>query len=159
MMKSTSKLLLAIIASACVSLLPGSAQATNQHMSKSQLKTQLSKTIAKVRTGSTATIRDEAAKHLAELTRGIDPHEVDDETVTDLVSLLDQPVGRYWVARCLGNLGIRAKIAIPKLQRLLPEEDCLQVSKSAAEGIRFALTQMGVTPPPPPNCKAKKEQE
>jgi len=126
------------------------------HMSKSQLKTQLSKTMAKVRTGSTSAIRDEAAEHLAGLTGGIDPNQVDDKTVADLVSLLDQPVGRYWVARCLGNLGTRAEIAIPKLQRLLPKEDCLRVGKSAAGGIRLALTQMRVTPPPPPNCEAKK---
>jgi len=80
------------------------------------------------------------------------------KTVADLVSLLDLPVGRYWVAVSLGNLGTRAKTAIPKLQQILAEEDCLQVSKSAAECIRFALTQMGVTPPPPPNCETKKER-
>jgi len=148
----------AIIVSVCAFMVSGEARTPAHQMSKTQLTIQLSKTIAKVRTGATSTIRDEAAQHLAKLTREANPSEIDDKTVADLVSLLDLPVGRYWVAVSLGNLGTRAKTAIPKLQQILAEEDCLQVSKSAAEGIRFALTQMGVTPPPPPNCETKKER-
>ena len=112
--------------------------------------TELTQTIAKVRTGGSPTSRTEAAEHLADLTRKIDAKKVDDRTVADLVSLLDTPDDgvRYWVARCLGNLGLRAKTAIPKLQGLLADVDCLQGSKTSASGIRFALTQMGATPSP-----------
>jgi len=113
------------------------------------LKKQLTETIEKVRSGETSNIRDEAAQHLAQLTRGIDPNRVDDETVGDLVSLLDVPEARYWVAVCLGNLGPRAKIAVPKLQKILMEEDCQRVSMSAAGGIRYALKKLGIKPPPP----------
>jgi len=147
MIKLGSKFCFALIAAACIFPLSGTAHA-GDHMSRKQLKEKLTKTIAEVRTGATSTIRDEAAQHLAELTRGIDPNKVDDKTIGDLVSLLDFQVGRYWVAVCLGNLGPRARMAIPKLQQILAEEDCLQVSKSAAGGIRLALTRMGVTPPP-----------
>lgn len=81
----------------------------------------------------------------------MNPNAVPGQTVTDLISLLDIPDDsvRYWVARSLGNLGPRAKAAIPQLQRLLAEVDCIQGTKTSASGIRFALTQMGVTTPPP----------
>jgi hypothetical protein len=97
MLKHGSKFCFAGIASACIFLLSGTAQAGG-HMSKKQLTEQFTKMIAEVRKGATATIRDEAAQHLAELTRGTDPNKVDDKTVVHLASLLDLPVGRYWVA-------------------------------------------------------------
>jgi hypothetical protein len=59
---------------------------------------------------------------------------------------------RYWVARCLGNFGPRARMAAPKLEQVLAEVDCLQGSKTSASGIRFALGEMGITPPP---CKVR----
>jgi hypothetical protein len=152
MVKYRFRFRFAVIASAYILFLSGTAHA-GDHMPKKLLTEQFTKTIMDVRTGATPTIRDEAAQHLAQLTRGIDPEDVDDKTIADLVSLLDLPVGRYWVAVCLGNLGPRAKIAIPKLQKLLTEEDCLQVSKSAAGGIRYALTKMGVKPPPRHTCE------
>lgn len=65
-----------------------------------------------------------------------------------MVSLLDLPEARYWVAVSLGNVGPRARMAIPELKEILAEEDCLKESKSAAGGIRYALTKMGVKPPP-----------
>jgi len=144
MAKRVFRLWFAVVASACLFLLSGTAQ-TGEPMSKKEL----TETIEKVRTGATSTIRDEAAQHLAELTRGINPKDIDDKTITDLVSLLDLREARYWVAVSLGNLGSRAKTAIPKLQQVLAEEDCLRVSKSAAGAIRHALAQMGVKPPPP----------
>jgi hypothetical protein len=112
-------------------------------------KQQLAEATEKVRTAATSLIRDEAARHLAELTRTIDPKQIDDKTITDLVSLLDSAPGRYWVAMSLGNVGPRAKIAIPKLKQLLAEEECRRVSKSAADGFRYALRRMGVVPPLP----------
>jgi hypothetical protein len=139
MAKHKPKPWFAIIASAVILVLPSTAFA-----GKTMSKKRFTETMVKVRTGANSTVRNEAAQHLAELTRGIDPNEIDDRTISDLVSLLDVPEARYWVAVCLGNLGPRAKIAVPRLQELLAEEDCLQVSKSAAGGIRFALARMGV---------------
>lgn len=124
------------------------------------LKQQLKETMAKVRNGDTSTSRTDAAEHLATLTRGIDPHKVDDSTLADLVSLLDtqEDSVRYWVAASLGNLGPRAKAAVPKLLKLLPQVDCLRGSLTSAPAIRHALKRMGETPPPPPKCDEKKEQ-
>jgi beta-phosphoglucomutase-like phosphatase (HAD superfamily) len=123
---------------------PGTAQ-----MRKSEILKQLSDNIEMVRTAATSNSRDDAAQKLAKLTRKIDPKTVDDKTIASMIDLLDMPDARYWVAVSLGNLGSRAKVAIPKLQTLLAEEDGRHVSKSAADGIRFALSRMGVTPPPP----------
>lgn len=94
--------------------------------------------------------KEDAAEHLAELTREVDPQEVDEKTVIDILSLMDSSTDgvRYWVARSLGNLGLRAKVAVPKLQKILIEVDCVQGSKTSASGIRFALTKMGAPPPP-----------
>lgn len=152
MVKPGSKFCFAVIASAWIVLLSGAAHAKSDPMSKRQLTEQLTETIAKVRTGGPPSMdRTNAAERLADLTRKIDPKKVDDRTLADLVSLLDisDDSVRYWVARCLGNLGPRAKIAIPKLQELLAEVDCLQGSKTSASGIRFALSRMGITPPSP----------
>jgi hypothetical protein len=149
MLENGSKLCFAVIASACIFFQSGTA-----HAGDPMSKKQLTETIAKVRTGGTSMARTEAAEHLAELTRGISPNKVDDKTIADLVSLLDTSDDsvRYWVAASLGNLGPRARIAVPKLQKTLAAVDCLQGSKTSASGIRFALTRMGVTPPPLPTC-------
>ena len=111
----------------------------------------LGKAIAQVRMGGSPKARTDAAECLAQLTHGIDPTKVDDKTLGDLVSLLDvsDDSVRYWVARSLGNLGPRAKMAAPRLQAILADVDCLPGSKTSASGIRFALSQIGVTPPPP----------
>jgi hypothetical protein len=137
----------AVIASACFFLLSATARAEGDSTSTRQL----TETMAKVRTGTSSAARTAAAEHLAELTRRIDPNKVDDASLAELVSLLDSPEDsvRYWVARCLGNLGSRARIAIPKLQKILAEVDCLRGSKTSASGIRLVLTQIGITPPPP----------
>jgi hypothetical protein len=142
-----SRFSLATVCVILIVLLFGIINGTSNSMSMMLL----SDTIAKVRTGDTTTVRTEAAKHLFELTSGLDPNQVDDKTIVDLASLLDlsDDSVRYWVARCLGNLGLRARMAIPTLQKVLAEVDCLRGSKTSASGIRFALTQMGVTLPAP----------
>lgn len=124
----------------------------------SMLRAKLHAAAAKVRHGETSTLRTESAEHLADLTRGIEPSEVDDTTLADMVSLLDteEDSVRYWVATALGNLGPRAKTAAPRLIRLLPKVDCLRGEKTSASAIRSALKRMGETPPPIPNCGAKK---
>jgi hypothetical protein len=140
----------AVITLACVVVLSGEAHARGDYVSKRQLR----ETIANVRAGETSTLRTAAAERLFQLTRGKDLDKVDNKSITDLVSILDgsDDSVRYWVARCLGNFGSRARIAIPKLEELLAEVDCLPGSKTSASGIRLALSQIGTTPPPP-NCQ------
>jgi hypothetical protein len=98
--------------------------------------------------------RTTAAQHLAQLVNPNNAHEISDGTIHEMEGLLDSPQDsiRYWTARALGNLGYRGKSAVPKLLELLPKADCLNGSKTSASGIRFALTQFGVVPPPPANC-------
>jgi hypothetical protein len=123
------------------------------------LTRQLQETIAKARTDGTLDARTHAAERLAELTRKVDPDDVDDKTLAEMVSLLDSPDDsvRAWVAVSLGYLGPRAKSAIPKLVSVLPKADCLYVSLSSAPAIRLAITRMGGTPPPPPYCGPAKQ--
>jgi hypothetical protein len=138
---------LAVTASAWFFLLPGASHAEGKPMPNREL----TEATAKVRKGATLAVRTEAAQHLAELTRGIDPQKVDDTALAELVSLLDtseDPV-RFWVAASLGNLGPRAKEAAPKLLKLLPQVDCLRGSLTSAPAIRKALERIGVKPPPP----------
>jgi hypothetical protein len=120
-----------------------------------KLMKQLTETIAKVRTSEVSAARTEAAAHLVGLTRKIDPNEIDDKTLGDLVSLLDS-----WddsvvdaAAVSLGNLGPRAKSAVPKLLEILPGVDCLWVDASSAPDIRNAIKLIGAPTPPPPKCE------
>ena len=157
---SSARLWLVLIASACILLLSPGLCAKSHLMPKRQLKRQLLETMAKVRNGKTSNSRTDAAEHLAMLTRGINPYKVDDATLREMVSLLDtqEDSVRGWVAGSLGNLGPRAKLAVPRLLKLLPEVDCLRGSLTSASAIRVALKRMGQIPPPPPNCDGKKEQ-
>src|SRR6185436_19362143 len=131
--------------------------AQSHSLPRKQVKRQLSETMAKIRTGKTGTARIEAAEHLATLTRGINSQKVDETTFAEMVSLLDtqEDSVRAWVAASLGHLGPRAKVAVPKLLKLLPEVDCLRGSLTSAPFLRVALKRMGEIPPPPPNCEAK----
>lgn len=128
--------------------------AQSDSRTRDQLKRQLSETMATVRNGETLTSRTDAAEHLATLTRGINPHKVDDTTLAEMVSLLEteEDSVRAWVAASLGHLGPRAKVAVPRLLKLLPEVDCLQGSLTSAPFIRVALRRIGKKPPPPPIC-------
>jgi beta-phosphoglucomutase-like phosphatase (HAD superfamily) len=129
---------------------PASALPEAAQTRKSETMKQLADDIEMVRTAATSNSRDEAAQKLAKLTRKIHPKKVDDQTLASIIDLLDIPDARFWVAVSLGNLGKRARVAIPKLQKLLVEEDRRKVEKSDADAIRFALSRMGVTPPPAP---------
>ena len=145
----------AIIASVWVVLLMGTEEPHDNTCQK-QLIAQLTETIAKVREmDGPSTARTNEAEHLSQLTKKINPEKVDDKTLADLVSLLDTSDDsvRGWVAGALGNLGPRAKVAVPKLLKILPEVDCLNVSLSSAPAIRVALKRIGVKPPPPPTCE------
>jgi HEAT repeat protein len=119
----------------------------------------LRETISEVRVGGTLDARTSAAEHLAQLTRNIDPKEVDEKTLADIIFLLGSPEDsvRAWVAASLGNIGPRARAAVPKLISILPLSDCLQVDLSSAPAIRSAVTRIGEIPPPPPRCGTTKK--
>ena len=137
----------------CVVLttLAGTAQVTQE----SALIEQIKQTMARVQASKTVDAKTEAAEHLASLTRKIDRKEVTEALVIDLTSLLDAPNDsvRFWLVTALGNLGPSAKAAAPKLEKLLPEVDCLNGAITSAGAIRHALEQMGVKPPAPPKCE------
>jgi HEAT repeat protein len=118
------------------------------------LMKQIKETTAKVRADKTVDARTEAAEHLASLTQKIGSKEITEALITDITSLLDSPDDsvRYWVATALGNLGPAAKAAIPKLEEMLPNADCIDGAITSASGIRYALIKMGIKPPPPPKC-------
>lgn len=111
--------------------------------------------IAKVRSEKTVDARTDAAEHLATLTQQLNGHEVAEPLVGEIAALLDSPDDsvRYSVATALGNIGPSARAAIPKLLEMLPTADCLNGPITSASGIRYALIQMGVKPPPPPTCE------
>jgi hypothetical protein len=134
------------------SLFFGGARAEN-----SILNRQLEELVAKISTERTYGARAATSEHLAQLTRSIDPENVDDKTLGRMVSLLDSPddAVRAWVAVALGHLGPRAKLAIPKLLSILPKSDCLYESLSSAPAIRVAIARIGGSPPPPPNCAGR----
>jgi hypothetical protein len=114
------------------------------------VNSRIAEAIAKVRTGTTVNDRAAAAEPLCELTRGRNnARKVDSATITEIISLLDIPEDSVhnWVACALGNIGPPAKAAIPKLQKLLPEVDCLAVDKSSADTIIWALKKMGAKLP------------
>jgi HEAT repeat protein len=120
------------------------------------LNKKLEDAIAIVRAEKSTCLRISAAEHLGDLVQGIDANAVDDKTVADIVSLLDDTEDsvRFEVAAALGQLGPRGKAAVPKLLALLPEADCVRGQITSADAIRAALGKMGVTPPPfdPKRC-------
>jgi hypothetical protein len=113
----------------------------------------LTKTIAIARKGETHNIQIEAAEHLG-LARWIDPDKVDDQSIAELISLLDpstyMPV-RQWAVGALRTLGTRARAAIPALQKILAAENCVtepSMAISVEDDARSALRRMGITHPP-----------
>ena len=149
----SSLLWLPTLAAVLICALGSAAQSTGSAVSKIQF----AETIARIRTGETSTIRANNARNLADFTQNIDPEKVNDATLREIVSLLnthDDSV-RLWVAASLGNLGPRARIAVPTLLNLLREVDCLEGDLTSAGAIRLALTRIGETPPPKPKCVKK----
>jgi hypothetical protein len=128
-----------------------------------ELIEELRDTIVKVRTRSLAPwtmTRTEAARRIESLTRRLAPTDVDDQTLSELISLLDTSDDsvRAWVAASLGNLGARARPVIPRLLAILPEVDCVPLAGLNSAGfVRMAISRMGVMPPPEPDCKAVKK--
>ena len=120
---------------------------------------ELSAAIAELRSGKHEVEpdanKDDAGEHLAHLIRRTKPDQVDDRTIADIESLLDSSNDyiRFWAAAALGELGPRAKIALPKLLQLLPVVDCLQGDLTSASAVRRALMRIGAVKPPFPSCK------
>jgi len=120
----------------------------------SAVKIQFAETIERIRTETNSTVRVNNAENLAAFTRSIDPKKVNDATLKEIVSLLntDDDGVRLWVAASLGNLGPRARIAVPTLLNLLHKVDCLKGDLTSAGAIRLALKRIGEVPPPEPKC-------
>jgi hypothetical protein len=153
-MAQCSKLWVAVIISACM-LFSGIARA-DQDVSKKQF---IKDNIEKIRTCTNARICSKTAWDLAILLRyEISPEEIDDEVITDMVSLLDMDGVRYGTALdaivlAFGNLGPHAKKAVPKLLQLLDKvEVCYPQDVSLADDIRNTLLKIGITPTPT-KCK------
>ncbi|MCU1249778.1 MAG: hypothetical protein JWQ49_2807 [Edaphobacter sp.] len=147
---------LVLIALTCISPLNDLARAQTAHPVTSQ---DLSVAIAELRSGKHEVEpnanEDDAGARLAHLIRRTKPDQIDDRTIADIESLLDSSNDyiRFWAARSLGELGPRAKIALPKLLELLPVVDCLDGTITSASAVRGALIRIGGVKPPFPSCK------
>jgi hypothetical protein len=145
-----------LIAMTFISSLSALARAQIARLVTSQ---ELSAAIAELRSGKHEVEpdanKDDAGEHLAHLIRRTKPDQVDDRTIADIESLLDSSNDyiRFWAAASLGELGPRAKIALPKLLQLLPVVDCLQGDLTSASAVRRALMRIGAVKPPFPSCK------
>lgn len=137
---------IAILCVAFAFLQPGIAKAK----ARPDINQELQSTMAKVRKAKTTTARSDAAEHLVALIDDRDCSDVTDQTIQSLISLLDMPddIVRTWVAAVLGQIGPRAKGAVPKLLTILAEVECENLDFSSAATIPIALGKMGVTPPP-----------
>ncbi len=128
--------------------------ASAQSSEETALSIQIKAAVSKVRSGRTVDSRTDAAEHLESLTKKIRSEDVTDTLVKELISLLDSPDDsvRYWVALSLGDLGPAATAAIPKLEKMLPDAECIYGVITSADGIRYALFKMGVRLPPRATC-------
>lgn len=140
---------LEIVCVAFALLLPNVAGAR----AKPDINQRLQRAMAKVQKAKTAAAKSDAAERLVALTYERDCSDITDETIHSMVLLLDMPddVVRMWVAGALGDIGPRAKAAVPKLLSILAEVDCRNWDLSSASTIPVALEKMGVAPPPR-NC-------
>lgn len=127
----------------------GSAGAATHDINK-----QIHSAIIKVRQAKTANAKYAAVTHLADVTYDKDCDGVSDATISELISLLDEPEDfvRMWVASSLGDIGPRAQAAAPKLLKILAEVQCKSYDQSSEATIPIALQKMNVTPPPPKKC-------
>ncbi len=141
------------IAGLCVAValvLPGVARPRG----KPDINQELQRAITKVRKAKTIRAKSDAAERLVALVDDRDCSDVTDQTIQSLISLLDIPedVVRTWVAAALGQIGPRARAAVPKLLSILAEIECKDLDFSSEATIPIALGKMGVTPLPR-NCQ------
>lgn len=130
--------------------------------SNAKLLRQIQETIAKIQAmkGPPSMARTNEAEHLSDLTEKINPEKVDNRTLNKLICLLDNAPDdsvRLWVAAAIGNLGPRARPAVPALLRDIQENDCIPLAEMTSAGAaRVALKRIGVMPPPR-NCAGKRK--
>ena len=89
--------------------------------------------------------------------------QFDDRVIDDMASLLDDRAVRFWIAPALGELGTRARRAVPALKKALEDEEVAEATMmldedegvgaltmnrglSAANAIRLALAKIDVPP-------------
>lgn len=123
--------------------------AADKPKAKHDINAQLLHAIARVREARTPAARYKAAQRLGAVTYERDCTEVNDNTIEALISLLDiEDDGvRMWVASDLGDIGPRAKAAVPKLVSIISVSECMAWDHSSAATIPIALKRMGVEAP------------
>lgn len=112
---------------------------------------EIDETMAKIRMTASSNARADSGEYLAQLTKEINPDDIDDRTLSDLISLLDisDESMRSWVATSLGNLGPRAKEAASGLLKIVRKTDCVPVMGGfpSSEAARAALERIGEVQP------------
>jgi hypothetical protein len=148
MHKTMNQKILTLAAALLLAWVFGAAHAVAAPKSETLSSLRTDRAIERTRSGNTVHIRTKAAQELMEIST-FNPGRIGDQHIAAIAALLDSPDDsvRYWVARCLGNLGPRAAHTVPKLLEILPHADCLRGSLTSASGIRLALAQMGTLPP------------
>lgn len=98
-----------------------------------------------------------AAEELAHISGDAEAQKINDDTLRNIVSLLDSPSGpvRLWAAAAVGNFGTRSAQFAPRLQKMVSEEACNMTGLSAADAASFALKKIGILPAPF-GCKKSK---
>jgi hypothetical protein len=76
------------------------------------------------------------------------PKEVSLTDVEALAGLMSDPDDglRGWIAGALGQLGGKAKVAVPQLQWALQDRPCENRPANSASAIRLALSRIGAEP-------------
>ena len=88
-------------------------------------KSQISETIEKIKASAPKTRQGyEAAMQLLDLTRNINPEDIDDETLNEMIKLLDIPDVDIRVIASFGDMGARVEKAVPKLLRIMNDVEC-----------------------------------
>jgi len=101
------------------------ALCTDTQAKENVSKSQITKTIKKIKTSAPATRRrDDAALQLLDLTSKINPEDIDDETLNEMIKLLDIPEVDIEIIGSFGNLGSRVEKAVPKLIQIMNDETC-----------------------------------
>jgi hypothetical protein len=107
---------------------------------------EIKRTISETRTGSSVFIREDAAYLLNQLTLSRGDKDLNDETISDLIALLDSHDDGVlvYVVASLQHVGTKASGAVPKLKELLESTNC-RLHPTLAERIRGALEQFGAS--------------
>lgn len=136
----------------CVVLM-ATATGAAQPGSNAKLLRQIQEAMAEIQgmKGPPSMARTNEAERLSDLTEKINPTTVDGRTLVKLIALLDNTQDdsvRGWVAVAIGNLGPRAKSAVPALLRDVRETDCIPLAELTSAGAaRVALKRIGVKVP------------